>query len=159
MTPLKTAFIAVIILANSLSGQSGSQELSESDLNQIESEILQVMDTVLAAAGRADAESMFRVIAEEGTLIRNGELYLSKKDAFHFYQQAYQRVEKVEYRFDHRKILVLSKEAVLLILNGESILTTVDNRIFKTPFAQTMVFERARNDWKVLHTHVSVQSD
>ena len=85
MTPLKTAFIAVIILANSLSGQSGSQELSESDLNQIESEILQVMDTVLAAAGRADAESMFRVIAEEGTLIRNGELYLSKKDAFHFY--------------------------------------------------------------------------
>lgn len=158
MTLLKITLITGIFLASSLSAQTDSQVLSESDLKQIESEISQVMDTVLVAAGRADAESMFRVIAEEGTLIRSGELMLSKDEAFRFYQQAYQRVKKVEYRFDHRKIQVLSKQAVLMIIDGESIVTTLDNRIFRTPFAQTMIFERDGKDWKVLHTHVSVQS-
>ena len=145
----------VLFFCISLFGQNSGSELSEIDIQQIEAEILKINDEVIEAAELADVEAMFSVIAEDGTIIRNGDLMLSKSEAFTFYQQAYQRVQKVEYRFNEQKVQVLSKKSALMIASGESIVTTTDNRIFRTSFAQTIILQKVGCTWKVLHTHVS----
>jgi uncharacterized protein (TIGR02246 family) len=155
MKILQAIILAVVLVCQSLQGQS-RLKLSELEREQIEADVLKVIDFVIDAARIADVEAMFSVIAEDATLIRNGSLSLSKSEAFAFYQQAYLGVQKVEYRFSHQKVIVLSMETVLVIADGESILTTTDNRIFNTSFAQTTVYRRTDNDWRVLHTHVSV---
>ncbi|MFC1568690.1 nuclear transport factor 2 family protein [bacterium] len=154
---MKKIGLILMMITVIISCQHGRPTLSESERDDIESAILALNDIAVKAAQHADLETMFDTIGENdrGVIIRDGNLIKTKAEAFELYQQLFQNVAKVEYIFNQQYVHVLSKEIAYLTASGESVMTTRDQREFRTPFAQTIVYVKQGDAWKVLHTHAS----
>jgi hypothetical protein len=138
---------AVILLAAPLFAQTAA----------VEKAILEVHTQMTRAAEARDIDSMFRFILpnERGSIAQSGFLFLSRDDAQANVKSSFSAVARVQYRWKHQMVTVISADCALLVADGESEATFSDGKSVTATFAQTAVFVRKDGEWKVLHAHYS----
>ena len=131
--------------------------LTEQRRMTIEKEILEINAEIVRTAETMDADALFDFIldTDKGSLIQNGNLLLTRKDAYESYTRNIQGIQSIGYEFEEQHITVLSPKIALLTAKGRSDVQLKDGRSFGSPFAQTLVFVLENGKWKVLHTHQS----
>ena len=92
---------------------------------------------------------------DSGALAQNGKLILTRKEALESTKQGFQRLQKVDYRFDQQHVTLLSPTVALATGEGLSSATTDDGRTFSGPFAQSVVLVLTNGEWMVFHAHRS----
>ncbi len=122
-----------------------------------EKAVLARLAEIQNAAQALDPDKVFGFVLENdaGALAQNGKLFLTRKEALDSTKQGFQRLQKVEYRFDQQQVTLLSPTISLAVGEGSSSATTDDGRTFTTRFAQSVVLVLTNGDWKVFHAHRS----
>jgi ketosteroid isomerase-like protein len=72
------------------------------------------------------------------------------------FKEAYARLQKQDVEIGRQNVIVLSPDIALLIGEGTSSTATTDGRTFSSRWAETVVYVRVDNEWKVLHDHQSL---
>jgi len=93
---------------------------------------------------------------DSGALAQNGRLFLTRKDVLESTIQGFQRLQKVNYRFDHQYVTLLSPTVALATGDGVSSATLHDGRTLTTHFAQSVVLVLTDGEWMVFHSHRSL---
>ena len=110
------------------------------------------------AAEALDAEKLFGFVLEndQGALIQNGKLFLTRSETLESTRQGFERLQKVSYKMDQEHITLLSPTVGLAVAAGSSTATTRDGNTFTTPFLQSVVLVLTNGGWKVFHSHRSI---
>jgi ketosteroid isomerase-like protein len=148
------ASVFVIIAAVTVSqGQANKNATSP----EIQKAVLARLAEIQNAAQALDSDKVFSFVLENdaGALAQNGKLFLTRKEALESTRQGFQRLQKVDYRFDQQYVTLLSQTVALATGEGSSSATTEDGRTFTTRFAQSVVLVLTNGEWKVFHAHRS----
>jgi hypothetical protein len=135
----------------------GGNAPSPKDRSAIESAVLACHDQTLAAAEALDLDRLFSFVAEtdQGSLIKNGTLYLTRDDTIATTRQGFQRIRSIRYAICERHVTILSSASALLVTTGRTNATTEDGQMLSVPYAQTIVFVLQNGAWRVVHMHSS----
>ncbi len=112
----------------------------------------------MTEAGQAlDADRLFSFMLDtnKGSVIQNGRLMLTRREALEQVRNGFRRVSRIKYMWKQQHVTVLSPTVALLVAEGESTATTEGGDTFTTPFLQTVVFVLADGQWKAIHAHHS----
>jgi ketosteroid isomerase-like protein len=136
---------AVLAAASYSLGQSRDSRLDA------RGQILARLDQIQQAA------QSFSFVAEndDGAMISNGQLFLTRKDALDSTKAGFQGVQKISYKFDRQSVSMLSPTTALAVGEGSSTVTLDDGRVRTGHFAQTVVLVLTNGEWKVFHSHRS----
>ncbi len=123
----------------------------------IERAVLEVNVQMTRAAEAHDIDRLFSFMLpnDQGSIAQSGFLFLTREDAHATVKRNFAAIQKVEYRWKHQLVTVLSPDAAILVADGESVATFADGASATAPFAQTVVFIRSGGAWKALHAHQS----
>ena len=135
----------------------GSVSTQRADTKSVEDAILAVSAEMTKAGEAADADRLFSYMLEtdKGSVIQNGLLLATRREALDLVRSNLARASRVQYRWKRQYVTVLSPEAAVLTAEGESTVTATSGDTFTTPFAQTVVFVLRAGSWKVIHAHQS----
>jgi uncharacterized protein (TIGR02246 family) len=127
------------------------------DTSAIEKAVLETHAQMIQAAQAVDVDRLFGFMLEtdKGSLIQNGKLLLTREEAREQVRANLRGIRKIEYRWKHEHVMVVSPTIAVLTAEGESSATTEQGETFSAPFAQTVVFVLTGGQWKVLHAHQS----
>ncbi|HTP31290.1 MAG TPA: nuclear transport factor 2 family protein [Candidatus Acidoferrales bacterium] len=124
--------------------------------NAIEKAVLAANDQVTRAAEARDLDRLFSfmVDTDKGSIIQNGVLSLTTRDARARVEPGFRQPLKVAYHWKQQHVTVLAPTAALLVSEGETAVTSA-NGDFTVPFVQTTVWVLRDGAWKILHAHQS----
>ena len=119
--------------------------------------VLARLGEIQNAAQALDPDKVFSFVVENdaGVLAQNGKLFLTRQEALESTKEGFQRLQKVQYRFEQSHVTLLSPTVALATGEGSSSATANDGRTFNTRFAQSVVFLLTNGEWKVFHAHRS----
>ncbi len=146
--------VLVFVLAAPVSfGQSSSQ----ADTKAIEEAVLAVHAEMTRAGEAGDADRLFRYMldTDKGSVVQNGVLLTTRREALEQVKANLGRVSKIQYHWTREMVTVLSRESAVLVAEGESTVTTASGDTFTAPFVQTVVFVLRQGAWKAIHAHQS----
>lgn len=131
-------------------------ETTDGERVHIESQVFAAHRQVVAAAEALDADAMFsHILDNEGVILQNGLFHPGRQSALNNTKNGFNGIESLKYRFDAEVIEVLSPDKALLKAAGTSTVRLSDGREFTTPFAETILFTKTPDGWKILHAHQS----
>jgi hypothetical protein len=127
----------------------------------IESAVRNVHAKMRQAAEALNAEALFAHVLQSATppIIEDGRLALTRADALRRTTQGLQGIDSLRYTYASENITVLSQNTVLWVGTGSATATLRDGRRISAPFAETIVFVRRGDAWKVLHAHRSAPAE
>ena len=151
-TAVASAFVIIVVVTAS-HGQANKNVAAP----ELQKAVLARLAEIQNAAQALDSDKVFSFVLEndEGALAQNGKLFLTRKEALESTRQRFQRLQKVDYRFDQQHVTLLSPTIALATGEGSSSATTEDGRTFTTRFAQSVVLVLTNGEWKVFHAHRS----
>lgn len=128
---------------------------------EIKAQVVAAYDQSIAAAEALDLDSLFGALGnnDNGALIANGRMFLSRTEVIDSTRTNFQGIRALKYEVGPRRVTVLSPTAALLVTNGTLNGETVDGARFTRSFAHTVVYVRENGRWLVLHTHQSNPRD
>ena len=131
--------------------------MSPAERSAIERAVLEVNDRTTAAAESLDADRLYSYMldTDKGSVVQGGAIVPTRAQALEQTKRSFAGLRKVEYRWKHRYVTVLSPEVALLVGDGESSFTTAQGDTFTMSFAQTAVFVLTGGQWKIQHAHHS----
>ena len=152
-----TVLVAVAMMCVGLSFLSG-QTAEKPDNAAIEKAILETYAEITKAAEKADADKVFSYVLENdnGCLISDGRLTMTRQEALDNYKYNSRNTAGVVYTMDKKYVTVLSADMALMVTEGRYEATGADGRTSGSPLAQTVILVRRGNEWKVLHSHTSL---
>jgi len=123
----------------------------------IEKAILSVHNQVTRAAEDRDLDRLFSFMAEtsKGSIVQNGVLSLTPADAKAKVAPGFQAPVKVAYRWKQQLVTVLGPTMVLLVSEGDTVITPEGQPQVIVPLVQTTVWVQQDGAWKILHAHQS----
>jgi ketosteroid isomerase-like protein len=123
----------------------------------IETEIRAVHAQMSQAAERLEAEALFAFVLDTDTppIIEDGRVAPTRTAAHQNTAQGLRGLTRLSYTYTRQNITVISPTTVLWVGEGTASATLQDGREIAAPFAETIVFVRLDNQWKVLHAHRS----
>jgi uncharacterized protein (TIGR02246 family) len=123
----------------------------------LERAVLAANDQVTHAAEARDAEKFFSFFADttKGSVIQDGVLSLTPRGMRARVEPGFRQPVKVEFRWKQQHVTVLAPDTVLLVSEGDTLVTT-DKGTATQPFAQSMVWVLRNGAWKILHAHQSI---
>jgi ketosteroid isomerase-like protein len=138
-----------------ISARALSQNAAER--SAIEQAVLEVNGQMTRAAEAGDIDRLFSFMLPntQGSIAQSGFLFLTREEAHETVKRNFARIQKVEYRWKHRMVTVISADIAVLVADGESEATLAGGATVSTPFAQTVIFVRTDGGWKALHAHQS----
>ena len=144
---------AIIVLAAVGQGQANKNSTPP----EVQRAVLARLAEIQAAAEKLDPDKVFSFVMENdaGVLAQNGRLFLTRQEALESTKRGFQRLEKIEYRFDQQHVTLLSPTIALATGEGSSSATVQDSGTITTRFAQSVVFVLTNGEWKVFHAHRS----
>jgi ketosteroid isomerase-like protein len=147
--------VALVIAAAVIASQG--QPNSNSTPPEAQKAVLARLTEIQNAAQALDADKVFSFVLENdaGALAQNGKLFLTRKEALESTKLGFQRLQKVDYRFDQQHVVLLSPTVALATGEGSSSAALEDGRTLTTRFAQSVVFVLTNGEWKVFHAHRS----
>jgi hypothetical protein len=146
--------LAVVLLCSPICrGQSGTQ----ADTKAIEAAVLAVHADMTRAGEAGDADRLFSYMldTDRGSVVQNGVMLTTRREALEQVRANLGRVSKIQYRWTRELVTVLSPESAILVAEGESTATTASGDTFTAPFVQTVVFVLRGGAWKAIHAHQS----
>lgn len=151
---------AVLLVCFGISFLNG-QSAEKPDQAAIEKAILDTYAEITKAAESFDWETAFGYVLEndKGCLINDGKLILTRQEALDDYRNNSRNGGRIVYTMDKKYVTVLSPDTAVLATEGRYEVTTADGRTFASPMAQTVVFVRKENQWKVFHSHTSLPAN
>jgi hypothetical protein len=117
--------------------------------------VLAANDRVARAAEARDLDGLFRFMADtdKGSIVQDGVLSLTPKEARARVEPGFKRPVKVVYRWKQQHVTVLSSPAALVVSDGETVATSERGSV--TAFVQSAVWVLQDGEWKILHLHQS----
>ena len=133
------------------------QKLSETESLQLENEVLKVNAEMVKAAEAKDLEKLFSFVLENdrGAVVQGGIILLTRAEVMESTRNSFQGLVSINYRMDNEYVTALSPTLALLIADGLTTFTLEDGRTISRAFAQSILFSRQDDKWKVLHAHRS----
>jgi ketosteroid isomerase-like protein len=125
----------------------------------IEREILRVHTEMMEAAENLDADKLFSHVCDmnEGVIIQDGRILMTRQEALNSTKQDFQGLKGVSYNYDHKHITVISPTAVLWVADGTTSASFMgDGGEVSIAFSETIVFAKKDGEWKVFHAHRSI---
>jgi len=124
----------------------------------IQKEVLETNARMTQAANSLDVDAFFSFILEsdQSLIIQNGTIFKTRLEAMQAVKRGFMGIAKLDRRFDHPQVTVLSPDSALLIAEGSTTATLTDGRILESKFAVSCVFLRQAGQWKLLHGHYSM---
>ena len=146
----------VVLLSNAIATAQDppKKSLDPSDAERtVQARITEIQN----AAQTLDPNKVFSFVLknDNGALVEDGKLFLTREDAFQSTKQGFEGLGKISYRFEQQHITLLSPTVALAVGEGVSSATTNDGRKISTRFAQSVVFKLTDGEWKVYHAHRS----
>ena len=157
-TKIETVALAATLLVSAIVAASQGQSTNKNPAPlDVEKAVLARLTEIQSAAQALDPDLVFSFVLEndKGSLVQNGKLFLTRKEALESTKQGFQNLQKVDYRFDQQHVALLSPTVALATGEGSSTATMEDGRTFTTRFAQSVVFVLTNGEWKVFHAHRS----
>ena len=155
----KSAMAAVAgVLAVAALGSTSQDELTKRlQPRKTEQAVVSKLEEIQNAAQALDADKVFSFVLEndQGALVQNGRLFLTRQEALESTKQGFQSLKKVDYKFTQQRVTLLSSTIALAIGEGTASATTADGKELTRPFAQSVVFVLTNGEWKVFHAHRS----
>jgi uncharacterized protein (TIGR02246 family) len=144
--------LVILVTVTGLRGQSGKASSSDS-----QKAVLARLAQIQEAAQALDADKVFSFVLENdaGAVAQNGRLLLTRKEALESTKQGFQRLQRVEYRFDQQHVTMLSPTVALAVGEGSTSATTESGRAIDARFVQSVVLVLTNGEWKVFHSHRS----
>jgi ketosteroid isomerase-like protein len=140
-----------------LSSCQPCRESTDGERVQIESQVFAAHRQVIAAAEALNADAMFsHILDNEGVILQNGLFHHGRQSALNDTKTGFNGIDTLKYQFDEEVIEVLAWDKALLKAAGTSTVRLTDGREFTTPFAETVIFTKTPDGWKILHAHQSV---
>jgi hypothetical protein len=139
MQDLMTLVLMILLLTAAAGrGQSGSQPSTQA----IESAVLAVHAEMTRAGEARNADRLFSYMldTDKGSVVQNGVLLTTRREALEQVRANLSRVSKIQYHWTRELVTVLSPESAVLVAEGESTATTASGDTFTAPFVQTVVF-------------------
>lgn len=123
----------------------------------VEKAVLNRLAEIQTAAQALDPDRVFSFVLEndKGSLVQDGELFLTRKEALQSTKRGFRDLQEVDYQFDQQHVTLLAPTVALVTGDGLSSATTQDGRKFSTRFAQSVILVLTEGQWKVFHAHRS----
>jgi hypothetical protein len=125
----------------------------------IEKAVLEVNAQMTQASEAGDIDGLFGYMLPnaKGSIILNGNLYLTREAALAAVKAGFRGGASVKYRWKSLLVTVISPNTALLVADGESEVRTTQNpdSPIIAPFAQSIVFVLRDGKWRALHAHQS----
>ncbi len=151
--------IALVFLCVSVvwAAQNSTPRAADEQQKAIEKAVLEVHAKMMEAEKNRDMDRFFSYIQDfdKGCIIQDGRLFKTRKEALDAVKEPFQRLSKVERKYDQMYVTVISPEAALLTGTGTVSVTTSDGQTLAGPFAVSMVFVVRDGQWKLLQGHYS----
>ena len=158
MTPITKAVVAFLATAALLAAGSPKQRtISDAERSAIEQAVLDANRQATIAAENLDADRLFGVMMEndKGSVVRNGNLALTRQQALEQVQNGFRGLQKLQYQWTRQLVSVISPTVAVLVAEGKASATTVNGDLIENPFVQTSIFVLSDGKWKILHSHQS----
>lgn len=151
------ALVGSVLLVIAAVTVSQGQSNKESTSTDVQKAVLARLAEIEDAAEDLDPDKVFSFVMEndKGALAQNGQFFLTRNEALESTKQGFQRLTKVDYRFDQQHVTLLCPTVALSTGEGSSSATTDDGRTFTTRFAQSVILVLTNREWKVFHAHRS----
>jgi uncharacterized protein (TIGR02246 family) len=160
---MKTALKLVLVLtcvSVVWAVQSKPAAAPDDQQKAIEKAVLEVHAKMAEAEKNRDIDKFFSFIPDfdKGCIIQDGVLFKTRQEALDAVKAGFQRLSKVERKYDQMYVTVISPEAALLTGTGTIAVTTSDGQTLGGPFAVSMVFVVRDGQWRLLQGHYSTPS-
>ena len=132
--------------------------LAAQDNAAIEKAILEVNAKMTQASEDGDIDALFGYMLPnaKGSIILNGNLFLTREAALAAIKAGARGGATVKYRWKNLLVTVISPTTAMLVAEGESeIRPPQRDTPIVTPFAQSVLFVLADGKWRALHAHQS----
>ncbi|WP_299550458.1 nuclear transport factor 2 family protein [Seonamhaeicola sp.] len=153
--------VPVLILTGLLvlvfQGPSYSQNLSDTTIKSIKTEIYKTFNKSIEAGETLDVDGIESNIDDslKSGFIDNGQYFETFDELMVGFKQGIQGLESQDMTVTNKKITVLSESKVLLTTSGTYAAKVVDGRVLKGKFAWSFVYSKINGKWKVIHSHMS----
>jgi ketosteroid isomerase-like protein len=123
----------------------------------IETEIRAVHAQLRQAAESLEAQALYAFVLDTDTppIIEDGRMAPTRTEALQNTAQGLRGLTRLSYTYTRESITVISPNTVLWVGEGTASATLQDGREIAGPFAETIVFVKRDNQWKILHAHRS----
>jgi ketosteroid isomerase-like protein len=151
-----TKLFLLLFLLPTYFATTGSAQIAPTT-NEVEKAIRSRLTEIQAAAEALDPNKVFSFVMEnnQGSLIQNGKLLLTREDALSTTKQGFRGLTRVSYRFDQQHVVLLSPTVALATGEGITSATTDAGRTITSRFAQSVVLVLVDGQWKMFHAHRS----
>lgn len=126
-------------------------------LTAMETGVLATHDAVVAAieALEFDRLAAMLVRTDRGALIADGRVTLHNDELIETVRREFAPLRRVHHTFTRRHVSILSPTTALVVTEGTVTAHTDDGASVTRPFAQTLVFMKIDDTWKLAHLHSS----
>lgn len=130
---------------------------SAASITAIENTVLAAHDEMIAALEALDFDRLTALLVptNRGALIADGRVTLATDAMVETIRREFAPLEHVHHTFARRHVALLSPTTALIVTEGTLTARAHDGATFTRPFAQTLVFMRIGDAWKIGHMHSS----
>lgn len=149
--------LLTVFLIIGLPGVSLSQDLSDTTIKEINSEISKNFDKSIEAGEKLNVKGMAENINDslKTGFIDNGEYFNSFEDLMANFKRGISGLQSQTMNVETKRITVLSGSSALLTADGNYSATLKDGQTLTGRFAWTFVYSLIDDNWEVIHTHMS----
>jgi len=130
---------------------------NKESITAAENAVLAAHDASIAAAEALDLDTLFSFLVptNRGAMIAGGRITLTQDDVMTTTRRDFAGLSSIRYAYTRRHVTLLSLTSAIIVGEGNLHATTRDGGKIDRPFAQTIVFMRVGDAWKVIHLHSS----
>jgi ketosteroid isomerase-like protein len=123
----------------------------------IENAVLATHDAVVAAIEAREFGRLATLLisTDRGALVADGRITLRNDDMIETLRREFAPLSSVHHTFTRRHISLLSPTTALIVTEGTIAARADDGATVARPFAQTLVFMKVDDTWKLAHLHSS----
>ena len=155
--PLHLTMKTCLLIALALVASQLHSAPASPDFNDIKAQVTAEYDRAVAAAEALNVEQLLARVGENdnGALIINGELILSRREVETRTRSNFAALQSIKYTVGPRRVSVLSPDCALLVVDGTVDVCTSSGTTITRRFAHSVVYVRQNGSWRVLHSHQS----
>lgn len=138
-----------------VAGCGGGPDMTDAERDAVAQEVLAAHKSVFAAQTALDAERVNAFLADDMVAGARGR-FTSGSEVQTAIQELYSRRPKLEVGYPHLEVEVLSPDIAVVYFTRRLRLTWAGGETREMESAETNVWVRTPEGWKIAHTHSSV---
>jgi uncharacterized protein (TIGR02246 family) len=154
---MKTPFLVslALLFLTARCGAAGSTAATSP--TAIKADVIAAYRASATAAEALDVDTLVGALAEneEGALVINGRLILTRQEAVATTRANFRGLRKIKYDLGPQHVTLLAPDTALLVATGTVTGEAESGQTFTRAFAHTVVYQRRDGVWRVLHSHQS----